>query len=79
MENKKKYKDSIFRMLFSNPADVRELYNALGDTEYGEDVPVEIKTIQDTAYADIKNDLAFTIDNKMVVMIEHQSSILEAV
>ena len=75
MSNDKKYKDSIFRELFSNPNDIRQLYNALGNTDYGDDVPIEIKTIQDTAYADIKNDLAFTIDNKFVVMVEHQSSI----
>ena len=75
MSNTRIYKDSVFRKLFTNEQNIRDLYGALKDTHYSDDVPVEIKTIDDVTYGGIKNDLAFTIDNKFIVLIEHQSTI----
>lgn len=72
---KRNYKDSIFRRLFNNEEKIRELYNALEGTAYGEDVPVIIKTLENALFVDVANDLAFQIDNRFVVLIEHQHSL----
>lgn len=72
---KRNYKDSVFRRLFNNEEKIRELYNALEGTEYGEDVPVMIETLENALFVDVSNDLAFQIKNRFVVLIEHQRSL----
>lgn len=72
---KRNYKDSVFRRLFNNEEKIRELYNALEGTEYGEDVPVMIETLENALFVDVSNDLAFQIKNRFVVLIEHQSTL----
>jgi len=71
----RKYKDTLFSKLFNDPSRLRELYNALADTEYGEDTPVEINTLEDVLFNDLKNDISFTIGGKFVVLVEHESSL----
>jgi predicted transposase/invertase (TIGR01784 family) len=77
MRAKKNYKNNLFIWLFSNPAILRELYNALAGTNYDESVKIEINTLQDVLFLDRKNDISFIIGNKIVVFIEHQSTINE--
>jgi len=77
MEANRKYKDTLFSKLFSKPQSLRELYNALADTEYGEDIEIEINTLENVFFNDLKNDVSFTIDDKYVVILEHQSTINE--
>lgn len=76
MENKK-YKDSVFRKIFNDKEKIIELYNALSESSYGNDTNVEIVTLEDVLYDVFKNDLAFIIGNKFVVLVEHQSTINE--
>ena len=45
MSANREYKASFFSKLFSEPSRLRELYNALDDTNYGEDTPFEINTL----------------------------------
>jgi len=71
----REYKATLFSELFSEPGRLRELYNALADTDYDEDTPVEINTLEDVFFNDVKNDVSFTIDNRYVVLLEHQSTI----
>ena len=71
----RQYKDSIFRLLFNDEDKLRELYNDIKGTNYGEDVPITIRTLQDTIFTDIKNDIAFTIGDKFVVLMEEQSTV----
>jgi len=75
MGTNREYKDTLFSRLFSDPSRLRELYNALADTNYGEDTLVEINTLDDVFFNDLKNDVSFTIDDKFVVLVEHQSSL----
>lgn len=73
---KKKYKDSIFTDLFSEKENFLSLYNALHDTNYSvENTKVEDKTIENTVYTGRYNDLSMLLDNKLIVMIEHQSTL----
>ena len=72
---KRNFKDSVFRALFNDEDQLRELYNALEDTAYGEDIPIFIETLENAIFVDAANDLAFRIGDKFVVLIEHQRSL----
>ena len=70
-----KYKDSVFSFLFSDPDQLRELYCALENVTLPPDVPITINTLRDVLFLDMINDISFEISGKLVVLIEHQSSI----
>jgi predicted transposase/invertase (TIGR01784 family) len=70
-----KYKDSVFSLLFSDPSLLRELYCALEDVTLPADVPVNINTLRDVLFLDKINDISFEIGGKLVILIEHQSTI----
>ena len=70
-----KYKNSVFTFLFSEPGPLRELYCALEDVTLPEDVPVNINTLQNVLFMGLVNDISFEIGGKLVVLIEHQSTI----
>jgi hypothetical protein len=71
----KKYKDGMFTSLFSNPDLLRELYCALEGVSLPPDTPVEINTLENVLYMDFNNDISFEIGGKLIVLIEHQSTI----
>jgi len=70
-----KYKDSVFSFLFHDPNLLRELYCALADVSLPPDVTVSINTLENVLFMDLINDISFEIGGKLVVLIEHQSSI----
>ena len=70
----RRYKDRVFTRLFNDPKKALSLYNALTGSNYGDDTPIEINTIQNTLTVGKFNDLSFIIDNKLVIIIEHQST-----
>jgi len=70
-----KYKDSVFSLLFSDPDLLRELYGALEGVSLPADIPVTINTLQDVLFKDRINDISFAIGDKLVILIEHQSTI----
>ncbi|MDR2588425.1 MAG: Rpn family recombination-promoting nuclease/putative transposase, partial [Spirochaetales bacterium] len=70
-----KYKDSFFSRLFGQPAILRTLYCALAGVELPPDIPVTINTLKNVFFMDRVNDISFEIEGKLVVLIEHQSSI----
>lgn len=72
---KKNYKDGVFRKLFADKEKLIELYNALSGGDYSMDTELEIVTLDNSIFGDIKNDLAFIIDNKFIILIEHQSTV----
>lgn len=71
---KRTYKDSIFRSLFNNENALRELYSALSGQSISTGEAIEIVTLEDAIHNNRKNDLAFTVNSKMVVLIEQQST-----
>ena len=75
MGAKREYKATLFSELFSDKDRLRELYNALANTDYGEDTPIEINTLENVLFNDLRNDVSFTIGGKYVVLLEHQSTI----
>ena len=75
MKTNNKYKNSMFALLFSDPALLRELYCALDGVTLPPDAPVSINTLEDVLFMDFINDISFEIAGKLVVLIEHQSTI----
>ena len=75
MKTNKKFKSSVFSMLFSEPDLLRELYCALDGVSLPPGVPVSINTLEDVLFMDFINDISFEIDGKLIVLIEHQSTI----
>jgi len=70
-----KYKSSVFSFLFSDPEKLRELYCALENVTLSSDIPVTINTLQDVLFMDRVNDISFEIGDKLVILVEHQSTI----
>ncbi len=71
---KRKYKDTIFRMLFRNKENLLALYNAVTGMQYQNPEELEIVTLENAVYVGIKNDLAFVIDFG-IYLYEHQATI----
>ena len=72
-----KYKDSVFSLLFSDPDVLRELYCALEGVAVPSNVPITINTLRDVLFLNRINDISFEIGDKLVILIEHQSTINE--
>ena len=75
MKANTKFKNSVFTYLFSDPDVLRELYCALNGTTLPDDIPVVINTLEDVLFMDKINDISFEIGGKLVVLLEHQSTI----
>ncbi len=73
IENKK-YKDTVFRMLFNNKLYLLELYNAMNGTSYTNPDDLIITTLSGETFMKMKNDLSFIIDFELNIF-EHQSTI----
>ena len=73
----REYKNTVFTKLFSEKETLLELYNALSGSSYSTDTLVEINTLEDVLFMDMINDISFTVDGRLVVLIEHQATISE--
>ena len=71
---RREYKDTLFRMLFKEPEDLLTLYNAVNGTAYTDSGELQIVTLENAIYMNMKNDLAFLIDSSLN-LYEHQSSV----
>ena len=67
------YKDTVFRMLFSDRKNLLSLYNAVNQKHYTNPEDLEIVTLENAIYMGMKNDLAFIIDTNLY-LYEHQST-----
>ena len=81
IENKK-YRDSVFVDLFMKDIHAKEnflsLYNALHDSDLKlSDVSIESEIIDQTLYHSYYNDVSMMINGKLIVLVEHQSTINE--
>ena len=69
----KKYKDTIFRMLFENKENLLSLYNAMNHKNYTDADALQVVTLENAIYMGMKNDLAFILDMNLY-LYEHQSA-----
>ena len=67
------YKDTVFRMLFSDKKNLLSLYNAVNGRKYTNPEELEIVTLENAIYMGMKNDLAFIVDTNLY-LYEHQST-----
>ena len=68
------YKDTVFRMLFSDRANLLSLYNAVTRNDYDNPDELQIVTLENAIYMGMKNDLAFMFDTG-IYLYEHQSTV----
>lgn len=69
----RKYKDTIFRMVFKDKKELLSLYNAVNHSCYEKEEDLQIVTLENAVYMNVKNDLAFLIDFHLY-LYEHQST-----
>ncbi len=70
----KRYKDSLFRMLFRERENLLSLYNAVNGTAYSDVNDLAVVTLENAVYMSMKNDQAFLLDCGLN-LYEHQSSL----
>ena len=67
------YKDTVFRMLFSDKKNLLSLYNAVAGRNYKEADQLKIVTLENAVYMGMVNDVAFLVDMGLQ-LYEHQST-----
>ncbi len=76
-----KYKDTVFRNLFGSDEKAEEkfiqLYNALHDRDLNESHTIKSLDIEQVLYMNFANDIARLVDDKIIILAEHQSTINE--
>ena len=72
-EQKLAYKDGLFRLLFNEREAFVELYNAISGEGYLPESAEIIEHIEGFK-PKIRHDLAYVLGNKLIVMMEHQST-----
>lgn len=70
----KKYKDSLFRLLFKEKKELLSLFNAVTGSDYDDPDDLEITTLENAVYMSMKNDVSCVIDLQLH-LYEHQSTI----
>ena len=70
----RQYKDTVFRMLFSEKENLLSLYNAVTGSHYQNAEALKIVTLENAICMGMKNDLAFMLETN-IYLYEHQSTI----
>jgi predicted transposase/invertase (TIGR01784 family) len=65
----------MFRVLFNDEEKALRLYGAISGKTFDKETKVEIRTLENVFLSKVRNDLAFTVDGELIVIIEHQSSL----
>ncbi|MCL1794801.1 MAG: Rpn family recombination-promoting nuclease/putative transposase [Oscillospiraceae bacterium] len=73
-EGNREYKDNVFRLLFGDESKSAELYNAIKGTNYAAD-KITMAMIKNPLFVGLWNDISFTVEDKLIILIEHQSTI----
>jgi hypothetical protein len=78
----RQHKDSVFVDIFSRDKITRHvgvisLYNALHKEKVPENTEVEFLELKNVLYHKYKNDVSFLLNDRIIVLIEHQSTINE--
>jgi predicted transposase/invertase (TIGR01784 family) len=75
LHTNRNFKSSVFASYFQDKAKLIEVYNAIKGTNYLKDTAVQINTLDYALYLDQINDISFSLDDKLLILIEHQSTI----
>ena len=75
----RRYKDSVFVDLFSSDKNAKNnflaLYNALHGTNYRSTAILKNLRLKQILYMSFANDVSYLVDNTVIVLAEHQSTI----
>ena len=78
-KHNRRYKDSVFVDFFGEDKNAKanflSLYNALHGTELDASAELEPLRLEQVMYMAFRNDVACLVDGKIIVLIEHQSTI----
>ncbi|UTC66839.1 MULTISPECIES: Rpn family recombination-promoting nuclease/putative transposase [unclassified Treponema] len=78
-KHKRSYKDSVFVDLFAEDEKAKEnflsLYNALHGTSLTDTEELKNIRLDQVLYMTFYNDVSYLVDNKIIVLAEHQSTI----
>ena len=69
------YKDSVFCRIFNEKKELLSLYNALNMSHYENPDDLEIITLDNALFLQMKNDVAFLINTNEMCLIEHSSTV----
>ncbi|MDR0908270.1 MAG: Rpn family recombination-promoting nuclease/putative transposase [Spirochaetaceae bacterium] len=76
MEANRQHKNSVFTLLLGQDKDaLREIYGAIEGVFIDPNFEVTVDTLDDVLFMDRNNDISFEIGDKLVILMEHQSSI----
>lgn len=73
MGTKRTYKNSLFRSIFKDKKRLSRLYKALSGNEISPK-DITINTLKGVFMNDVKNDISFLVGNRLVILLEHQST-----
>ncbi len=75
----REHKSGLFADLFGRDETAKqnllELHNALYGTEYTDPELIRLVGLEDVLFQDLKNDVAFTLGERKIILSEHQSTI----
>ena len=75
----RRYKDSVFVDLFGEDKNAKSnflsLYNALHGTKLDASTELELLQLEQVMYMAFRNDVACLVDGKIIVLVEHQSTV----
>ncbi len=75
----RKYKDSVFCDLYYSDEtaeqNLLELYNGLFGTNLQDTALISKVRLEDVLFKDMKNDVAFTVEGRRIILSEHQSTV----
>ena len=69
------YRDTVFRDYFNNERRLLSLCNAVLETNYKDESKIEINTLEGNFFSGQKNDVSCAIQDRFLVMVEHQSTV----
>lgn len=71
---KRNYKDTVFRMIYRQKKELLELFNGLNGTFYESSQELNVYTLDNAIYMNIKNDVSVLLDS-ILTLYEQQSTV----
>ena len=76
-KSNRNFKDSLFKDYFRDRGRLIEAYNAIAGKDYPPTAGLEFRALKNVLFKSQVNDIAFTLDGRLVVLLEAQSTINE--
>jgi hypothetical protein len=73
----REYKNSVFVALCEDKNRLIEVYNAVANKHYPPDTALKVVTLEDALFLGRRNDVSFLLEDRLVVLMEHQSTVCE--